>query len=756
LLEGTEQQATLGRARAAFDEALQERTADAVPASWALTQREKAHALTVLAKVSTGDARVDAVREAVAAYDAALLQYPRELMPQMHRMVTQSAGALLFQQGEWAHAARYLAMALDALDDLYRLSITARGQSAELLEGSDVAAELAFALVSAGEPSAAMRAAQALERSRARATGEALARQQAEQAAAGIVAPELIRELQSASERLIAGFADDPDKTVPVPYGDADTSRALERFEVQILSQLEKEFLAAAQTIADALSTDGEKLVVTKLRQDDGLPRGVGSHVQERLTTYEAAKAARAEYDDVLARIRAQIPDFLRPTSPLPDALNLLGPNQRMAYMASTSAGGVLVLLQGSALLGTTAQQAAAWHDAQSTTAQIKDLSDDLLRAQTEPGTQGLRHLNASLARAMVALGAPQGVLARLVAECRKDAVRHVVAIASGRLGLLPLHAALIPAAAQDGTRAPLQDDLRVSYAPSAGVWRMCRERERERAGTIEVNMLLVGNPLPQLDASPLPGAAVEAQVVASVAGSQAFRQVRPLLAEAATRESVLSALQDYGKTLTHAHFACHGIAEVSAPEQSALLLAQGARLMVQDLRDPANAVHLERLRLAVLSACQTGIPGTGLPDEVVGLPAGWLQAGAAGVLASLWPVSDDATVALMGRFYELHLGDGLDPVDALWLAQRWLRGIPSWRDEYQAAGALQSATGPEASEKVAELARGRGGPTAVPALESGDNNEDEESEPTVPITEKRVRKWQRASIWAAFTVYGV
>lgn len=78
------------------------------------------------------------------------------------------------------------------------------------------------------------------------------------------------------------------------------------------------------------------------------------------------------------------------------------------------------------------------------------------------------------------------------------------------------------------------------------------------------------------------------------------------------------------------------------------------------------------------LSACQTAISDFGdLPDEVIGLPAGFLQAGAVGVLGSLWPVDDLSTALFMDHFYLLHRGngtDGLEPAAALQATQRWLR----------------------------------------------------------------------------------
>ena len=79
-------------------------------------------------------------------------------------------------------------------------------------------------------------------------------------------------------------------------------------------------------------------------------------------------------------------------------------------------------------------------------------------------------------------------------------------------------------------------------------------------------------------------------------------------------------------------------------------------------------------MRLAILSACETGISGTKLPDEVISLPTGLLQAGAAGVVSSLWSVADLSTMVLLSRFYDLWRTDNIDPPEALRQAQIWLR----------------------------------------------------------------------------------
>src|SRR5205814_10090103 len=82
----------------------------------------------------------------------------------------------------------------------------------------------------------------------------------------------------------------------------------------------------------------------------------------------------------------------------------------------------------------------------------------------------------------------------------------------------------------------------------------------------------------------------------------------------------------------------------------------------------------LDGLRLAVLSACQTAIRDFNrLPDAAIGLPAGLLQAGVAGVVATLWPVDDRSTAMVMVKFYENYVKSG-QLAESLREAQRWLR----------------------------------------------------------------------------------
>jgi CHAT domain-containing protein len=133
---------------------------------------------------------------------------------------------------------------------------------------------------------------------------------------------------------------------------------------------------------------------------------------------------------------------------------------------------------------------------------------------------------------------------------------------------------------------------------------------------------------------------------------------------QSATRDEVREAMSD----CTIWHLSTHGGVGWGEPLEGGLLMADG-NLTLRDfltLQAPA--------RLAVLSACETGIPGTELPDEVIGLPTGLLQAGVAGIVGSLWAVDDFSTALLMMRFYKHWREENQKPSQALYSAQRWLR----------------------------------------------------------------------------------
>ena len=231
-----------------------------------------------------------------------------------------------------------------------------------------------------------------------------------------------------------------------------------------------------------------------------------------------------------------------------------------------------------------------------------------------------------------------------------------VIVLPHAGLGTAPLHAAWREEA---GVRRAFLDDYTVTFAPSASVLRIARERMRS-GGRRGRSLLLVVDPTNDLAFTE-----VEADLVSSAfAGASVVRLEGP----DATRKAVLTS----SPGVQYLHMASHGVYDWVEPVRSALVLAGGERLT---LGDALSSVDLGSARLLVLSACETGLTDVDrFPDEYLGLPAGFLQAGTPAVIATLWAVDDLSTALLVGRFYRHHLVEGLDPATALRAAQRWLR----------------------------------------------------------------------------------
>jgi CHAT domain-containing protein/Tfp pilus assembly protein PilF len=141
-------------------------------------------------------------------------------------------------------------------------------------------------------------------------------------------------------------------------------------------------------------------------------------------------------------------------------------------------------------------------------------------------------------------------------------------------------------------------------------------------------------------------------------------------------------------------HFATHGLLNTEHPELSGVVLS-----LVDERGKPQDGFlrlhEIFNLRLpaelVVLSACQTGLGKEVKGEGLVGLTRGFMYAGAARVVASLWQVNDAATAELMKRFYRRMLQDGVRPAAALRAAQIDMWRRPQWRSPFYWAGfALQ------------------------------------------------------------------
>ena len=224
-----------------------------------------------------------------------------------------------------------------------------------------------------------------------------------------------------------------------------------------------------------------------------------------------------------------------------------------------------------------------------------------------------------------------------------------------GHLGLLPLHAA---SHAADSGGPCFLDRFAVSYVPSAYALSVSRRRADARASAD--SLLAIVNPTDDLPFAPL-----EAEYVGRAFGHASCDM---LIGSKATVAAVEQAIG--GRT--HVHFACHGFYDWEDPLSSGLRLADGAHLFLATV---LAFLDLSAAPLVTLSACETALSDIlKAPEEYVGLPAGFVRAGASGVVSAIWAVYDLAAAVLIDRFYGLHVGDGLPPAEALRRAQLWMR----------------------------------------------------------------------------------
>lgn len=236
----------------------------------------------------------------------------------------------------------------------------------------------------------------------------------------------------------------------------------------------------------------------------------------------------------------------------------------------------------------------------------------------------------------------------------------HVTLIPVGRLSLLPFHAAWVKDSRKACGRRYALDDIVISYAPNAQSLVAAHALAKRVAGEA---CLGIDDPGEKCSLS---NSHREVKTICSL-----FRRSTLLRREKATKDAVLRELNQHQV----ADFSCHGKADLQEPLKSKLIMANNQSITLKDL----IMLRLNGLRLVTLSACESGMSGTTLPDEFLNLPGGFLEANAAGIVSSLWGVAERSTMLLMIRFYELWKGeDKRTPAQALREAQQWVRDAPA------------------------------------------------------------------------------
>ncbi len=320
-----------------------------------------------------------------------------------------------------------------------------------------------------------------------------------------------------------------------------------------------------------------------------------------------------------------------------------------IVYLAATGFGGVAVLIQPRQ-----APEALA----------LPELTEERLLSFLQPlyGAEDRTSAPAMDLNAPSQIKQLDEVLAWLWKACIGPVLEQlagtdeVVVVPTGYLGVLPLQAAWRNGVSGSSDREYALDRLAVMFAPNARTLRTCLSRTLQ---VYDRGSLLVGDPLPSRAPRLNATSAELHEVAALLAGSEI------IAGEGATAEIILNAVSD--RRLFH--FAGHAFSDQDDPLESFLLAAGDERLTARRI----FAAAPKRIRLVVLSACETAVPDFRHVDEVVSLATALIQAGAAGVIASQWRVNDAATMMLSIEFYK-RWRDGMgSPHRALAEAQRWM-----------------------------------------------------------------------------------
>lgn len=605
--------------------ALEVRTREEFPLDWAQIQLNLGGA-----HLAAGDQG-----QAIEHMRAAMEVYTPEANPYEARRLGRKVGDLLFARRDWEAAADAYGTALAAAERLYQSALYRRSRDLEIGATGDLHHRLAYALARCG---AAADAAATLEAARGRALRETMGEDIVKLRRLAEADPGALHQYVVARQRLeqLQKWERSAEGTPVVEM----TREQAQRF----VQDVDPDRSPPMQIVFDSEAVAEQREIMRKVDRD-----------REART--------RAEYEQVwddlaqvVERIRAipGLEDFeARPS--ITDVAAAARPELPLAYLVATPAGSMSLLVRPGA--GGDASVEPVWSDFTSA-----DLADVLLGADGPGYLEG----QANVTDLVDGLGTVLDRLGELVyplaTRLRELGATRVALVPMGWLGTLPIHAARW----QDAGGAPsLIDVVDVTYVPSAHALAMLHVMAAATERNPEV---LCGVADPQPLAGSLPYARDELEAAAA-----RFPEARAFYGEDATRANLLGALS----TATHVHLACHGVNNPTNPLFSHFEFPDGP-LDMRDIRY-GELASLATVRLAVLSACESAIAATRLPDEMVGLPTALLLAGVPATMGTLWQAPDLPTALLMTKFYELLRGgpddaEQMAPMRALSRAQRWLR----------------------------------------------------------------------------------
>jgi CHAT domain-containing protein len=224
-----------------------------------------------------------------------------------------------------------------------------------------------------------------------------------------------------------------------------------------------------------------------------------------------------------------------------------------------------------------------------------------------------------------------------------------------------------------DKTGNYLVADHRFSYAPSANIFLIASENANDRITPRDQEKLLnIGNP--KFDRQEFPGlqplsfAEKEANEIAAF-----YPGSIPLLNQDATKQNIKDNISQADVVQFSGHYITN--------EGSALLSSFAVAGSGKDSRWANYEIlgeKLERPRLIVLSACETGVERYYNGEGMIGAGRSFLALGVPLIVASQWNVDSKATAPLMENFHRFRKTQNLSTAAALQRAQLEMLNNPN------------------------------------------------------------------------------
>jgi CHAT domain-containing protein/tetratricopeptide (TPR) repeat protein len=655
----------LERAIGCFEEALRFRTLEAAPLQYALTQNNLGAAYSQL---PTGDRAANLV-QAIQCYQLALRFYTPEAAPLDYAMTQNNLGAA-YRNLPIGNRAANLTQAIGCYQEALRFYTP----EAEPFLCRGITLNLADLYFAQGAWDAALRTyREAID------VGEQLYR-------VGLSTTSKVAEVfESTALYPHAAFT-------AVRCGEtAEALLILERGKTRLLTEALRLRVRRPPHVPDEMWSAFEQ-AGTAVRAEQAEKPPMAAEVRNPVQAYEAhvqaARAASAALDAAIAHIRTYAPHFLEAIdlstieAQLSDQQTALlafciTEQGSMGFVVSRHHQGAIQVVEMPTFTQTDVHRLFVEWDADGQPsggwlgAYSRYLIDDTVTA--------FEAWQGTLTRVLAELG--ERLLTPLVSALSAD-IERLILLPSAELFLFPLHAVPLSSHASE----LLCDRYQVSYTPSIEVLADARAKVKQGV-TPELYAVINPGDDPKLIFTPIEGGAI----------ARLFAQPTLDAGRAGTKKRVLAGVQ--GRT--YVHFSCHGSYDWNDPPASGLELADD-RLTLAELQQ--GEVDLSAARLVTLSACETGISDVlqGSAEEYVGIPAGFLLAGAPCVVSSLWAVPDLSTTLLMERFYHNHLVDTMDFAAALQESQAWVRELRI--GEVAAYAALCYRQSPQKEEEKKEL----------------------------------------------------